>query len=44
MLIGSDVDFEEIAKSLPRNFTGADFSALTSDAYMKAVKTRIQEV
>jgi SpoVK/Ycf46/Vps4 family AAA+-type ATPase len=26
---------------LPENFTGADFSALTSEAYMSAVKRKI---
>ena len=29
---------------LPRNFTGADFSALTSESYMIAVKERISQV
>ena len=28
--------------SIPENFTGADFSALTSEAYMVAVKEKIE--
>lgn len=31
----------EVAKLIPRNFTGADFSALTHEAYMIAVKEKI---
>ena len=42
--LASDVVFENIAKLLPPNFTGADFSALTSEAYMIAVKERIEIV
>jgi len=34
----------EVASTIPPNFTGADFSALTSEAYMIAVKRRIDEV
>jgi len=34
----------EVASELPRNFTGADFSALTSEAYMIAAKERIAVV
>ena len=33
-----DVDLHQIGKMIPRNFTGADFSALTSESYMIAVK------
>jgi SpoVK/Ycf46/Vps4 family AAA+-type ATPase len=33
-----------IAKMIPRNFTGADFSALTSESYMIAVKQKISQV
>ena len=33
-----DVDLESVASKIPENFTGADFSALTSEAYMIAVK------
>lgn len=44
MHLSKDVDLEKVANALPRNFTGADFSALTSDAYMIAVKRRIVEV
>jgi hypothetical protein len=29
---------------IPNNFTGADFSALTSEAYMIAVKQKIETV
>jgi SpoVK/Ycf46/Vps4 family AAA+-type ATPase len=29
---------------LPRNFTGADFSALTSEAYMIAAKEKIEDI
>lgn len=42
--LASDVDFADIAKMLPANFTGADFSALTSESYMIAVKERIEDV
>lgn len=44
MKLAEDVDFEVVAKQLPQNFTGADFSALTSESYMIAVKERIEEV
>ena len=37
-------NLEEIAAQLPPNFTGADFSALTTEAYMIAVKERIAVV
>ena len=36
-----ETDLDSIAEKLPPNFTGADFSALTSEAYMIAVKQRI---
>ena len=39
-----DVDLFSLAKLIPRNFTGADFSALTSEAYMIAVKQKIEQV
>jgi ATP-dependent 26S proteasome regulatory subunit len=29
-------------KKIPENFTGADFSALTSESYMIAVKEKVQ--
>jgi peroxin-6 len=32
-----DVDLHAVAEHLPNNFTGADFGALTSEAYMIAV-------
>jgi SpoVK/Ycf46/Vps4 family AAA+-type ATPase len=31
-------------RHIPENFTGADFSALTSEAYMIAVKQKIQSM
>lgn len=37
MALDSDIDLANIAKALPSNFTGADFSALTTEAYMIAV-------
>ena len=40
----SGTDLATIASKLPENFTGADFSALTSEAYMIAVKERITAV
>ena len=36
-----DLDLPTVVKHLPENFTGADFSALTSETYMIAVKERI---
>ena len=33
-----DVNLELLCKDIPENFTGADFSALTSEAYMIAAK------
>jgi len=42
--LSSDIDLLEVAKLVPNNFTGADFSALTSEAYMIAVKERIETV
>ena len=44
LLCQETCDLAEIAAKLPRNFTGADFSAITSEAYMIAVKRRILEV
>jgi SpoVK/Ycf46/Vps4 family AAA+-type ATPase len=44
MTLDSSCDLNQIAAQLPRNFTGADFGALTSEAYMIAVKKRIEEV
>ena len=40
----SGTNLATIASKLPENFTGADFSALTSEAYMIAVKQRISFV
>lgn len=44
MQIEEGTDLTEIASALPPNFTGADFSALTTEAYMIAVKERITKV
>jgi peroxin-6 len=42
MKFDSNVDLDAIAEQIPRNFTGADFSALTSESYMIAVKEKIE--
>ena len=39
-----DVDFEEIEQLIPKNFTGADFSGFTNEAYMQATRRKIAEV
>lgn len=39
-----DVDLASVASKIPENFTGADFSALTSEAYMIAVKQKIATI
>ena len=44
MSVRAGTDLYEIAAALPPNFTGADFSALTTEAYMIAVKERISVV
>ena len=44
MTLRPGTDLLAIAEQLPPNFTGADFSALTSEAYMIAVKERIMAV
>lgn len=44
MNLDAEVDLEQIAATLPPNFTGADFSALTTEAYMTAVQRRIEEL
>jgi len=44
MKLAQGVDLAQIAAQLPPNFTGADFGALTSEAYMIATKERIAEV
>ena len=38
------IDLNEVVRYIPENFTGADFSALTSETYMIAVKQRIEEL
>ena len=40
----ASIDLSEVVSHLPENFTGADFSALTSETYMIAVKQRIEEL
>ena len=35
---------DNVAAELPENFTGADFSALVTEAYMIAAKQRIEIV
>lgn len=40
----SDIDFEEIERLVPLNFTGADFSGLTNEAYMEAAKRQIEDL
>lgn len=42
--LDEDVDFEEIEKIVPLNFTGADFSGFTNEAYMQAARRKIEEV
>ena len=42
MKLAPDVELEVLTASIPENFTGADFSALTSEAYMVAVKEKIE--
>jgi peroxin-6 len=42
--ISAEVNLREVVESIPENFTGADFSALTTETYMIAVKERIIEL
>jgi len=42
--LDESVDLDELTKLIPNNFTGADFSALTSEAYMIAVKEKISVI
>ena len=42
--LAEDVDFEQIEKLVPKNFTGADFSGLTNEAYMEAAQRSIQSL
>ena len=42
--VADEVDLSEVVREIPENFTGADFSALTSETYMIAVKERIEEL
>jgi len=44
MQLQSDINLESIVSQIPENFTGADFSALTTESYMIAVKERVQEI
>ena len=34
----------KVVERIPENFTGADFSALTAETYMIAVKEKIQQM
>jgi len=36
-----DVKLEDVCSQIPENFTGADFSALTTESYMIAAKEKI---
>ncbi len=42
--LDSDVDFIMLEKEIPKNFTGADFYALTSGAILKAVRRKIADL
>ena len=42
--LDENLDLEEIVKNIPENFTGADFSALTTESYMIAVKEKIEKI
>lgn len=44
MHLHEEVNLESVAEQLPQNFTGADFSALTSEAYMNAVQRKIADI
>ena len=39
-----NVNLDSLSIMIPNNFTGADFSALTSEAYMIAVKNKIEKI
>jgi len=38
-----DVKLEDVCSQIPENFTGADFSALTTESYMIAAKEKIEK-
>lgn len=42
MSFDSQLDLLEVVKDIPENFTGADHSALVNEAYMVAVKAKIE--
>jgi len=42
--LGKDVDLDELESKVPKNFTGADFYALTSGSILKAAKRKINEL
>ena len=44
MHLHETVDLDQVALRLPKNFTGADFGALSSEAYMIAVHRRIHSL
>ena len=39
--LSNNVNLGELVSKIPNNFTGADFSALTSEAYMISVKEKV---
>ena len=43
-ILGKDVDLEELEAKTPKNFTGADFYALTSGSIIKSTKRKIKEL
>lgn len=36
-----NIDLSKVVENIPENFTGADFSALTTESYMISVKEKI---
>mmetsp|Transcript_27946 Transcript_27946/g.26993 ORF Transcript_27946/g.26993 Transcript_27946/m.26993 type:complete len:92 (+) Transcript_27946:430-705(+) len=42
MNLSENVDFDELVKLIPRNFTGADFNALCTESFMLAAKDKIE--
>lgn len=42
MLFEQNLDLMEVVEEIPENFTGADHSALVNEAYMIAVKEKIE--
>ena len=44
MVVDDEVDFDVVESMVPLNFTGADFAALTNEAYMIAARNKIKEI